>query len=257
MSYSAWLFGLSLTFVLLERVWPRDRDQRILRRGVWWDVVYLIFNSEYLGVLLGALAVPLAALAERELGWMHASWMRNRPFVLQFALLLLVTDLAQWCIHNLLHRVPWLWRLHKVHHSIEEMDWIGNWRFHWAEAAIYRVLLYPVAALFGFGVEAMFVNAIFNTLIGHFAHANLRFRIGWLKYVINSPEMHVWHHVHPDAGPIDRNFGIALSVWDWLFGTAWLPERRDPDRLGFRGIESYPADPLRQSIEPFRHWGKP
>lgn len=256
MNYAAWLFGFALLFTLMERVWPRRPEQRMLRRGLAWDVLYIVFNSEYLGVLLGALAVPAAAWAERELGWMHAAWMRNRPFALQFAVLLLVNDFVQWGIHNLLHRVPWLWRLHQVHHSIQEMDWIGNWRFHWAEAAIYRILLYPVAAAFGFGVEAMFVTALLSTLIGHFAHANLRIHIGWLKYVINSPEMHIWHHTHPDAGPPDRNFGITLSVWDWLFGTAWLPERRDPERLGFAGIESYPGDPFRQAIEPFRRLHK-
>jgi sterol desaturase/sphingolipid hydroxylase (fatty acid hydroxylase superfamily) len=257
MNYAAWLFGLSLLFVLLERLWPRRREQKLLRRGLGWDLVYLVFNSEYLGVLLGAAAVPLSAWMEREFGWLQAGLMRGRPFLLQFVVLLLVFDLAQWSIHNLLHRVPWLWRLHQVHHSIVEMDWIGNWRFHWAEVAVYRVLLYPLAALFGFAVEAMFVYGVCNTLIGHFAHANLSWRIGWLKYVVNSPEMHLWHHVHPESGPIDRNFGIALSVWDWLFGTAYLPPRQDPARLGFAGIERYPTDVPRQWLAPFLPRRKP
>jgi sterol desaturase/sphingolipid hydroxylase (fatty acid hydroxylase superfamily) len=256
MNYAAWLLGFSLLFVALERIWPRRREQRPLRRGFGWDVVYLIFNSEYLGVLLGAAAVPLAAWAEREAGWLQAGWMNGRPVALQFVVLLLVFDLAQWGIHNLLHRAPWLWRLQQVHHSIEEMDWIGNWRFHWAEVAVYRVLLYPLAALFGFGVEAMFGYGLFNTLAGHFAHSNLRWRTGWLKYLVNSPEMHIWHHAHPAAGPADRNFGIALSVWDWVFGTAYLPAGEDPERLGFSGIERYLGDPVRQAVEPFRKRSK-
>src|SRR5712692_1982808 len=56
--------------------------------------------------------------------------------------------------------------------------------------------------------------------------------MGPLKYLVNSPEMHVWHHVHPDAGPPDRNFGITLSLWDWIFGTAYLPEGALPNGLG-------------------------
>ena len=138
-----------------------------------------------------------------------------------------------------------------MHHSIEEMDWIGNWRFHWAEVIVYRTLLYAPAAFFGFSVEAMFAYGVFNTLIGHFAHSNLRFKAGWLKYLLNTPEMHAWHHAHPEAGPVDRNFGIALSLWDWLFRTAYVPEGRYPERLGFAGIETYPRNIVTQSVAPF------
>jgi len=50
--------------------------------------------------------------------------------------------------HNLLHRVPWLWTFHKVHHSITTMDWIGNWRFHWMEIVVYKTLQWlPLAWL--------------------------------------------------------------------------------------------------------------
>jgi len=57
--------------------------------------------------------------------------------------------------------------------------------------------------------------------------------LGPLKYILNSPEMHAWHHVHPDHGPQDRNFGITFVAWDWLFGTAFLPAEA-PQRLGIR-----------------------
>ena len=76
-------------------------------------------------------------------------------------------------------------------------------------------------------------------------------RIGVLKYVLNSPEMHIWHHTHPNAGPINRNFGIALSLWDWLFQTAYAPKGEDPARLGFKGIEKYPRQLPGQLLAPF------
>lgn len=132
------------------------------------------------------------------------------------------------------------------------MDWIGNWRFHWFEVVVYRTMLYPLAAWFGFGVAAMFWYGVVNTLVGHFAHANLRWRIGPLKYIVNSPEMHIWHHTHPEAGPENRNFAITLSVWDWLFRTAYAPLRRDPRRLGFTGIEDYPRNVFTQMAAPLR-----
>lgn len=131
------------------------------------------------------------------------------------------------------------------------MDWIGNWRFHWAEIIVYRSLLYPFALLFGFSSAVMFWYGVLNTAIGHFAHSNIRGFIGPLRYLINSPEMHLWHHAHPESGPIDRNFGISLSIWDWLFRTAYLPDRRDPERLGFTGVENFPKAFLSQTLWPF------
>ena len=255
MNYAVWLIGLSLLFILVERVWPRS-PQKLLRRGIVSDVAYLVFNSEYLGVLIGALSIHAVAWLDRTMDLLrlrevfYLGVMSGHSFAVQFVVLLLVFDFAQWGIHNLLHRVPILWRFHRVHHSIEEMDWIGNWRFHGVEVIVYRALLYPCAAFFGFGVEAMFTYGVFNTLIGHFAHANLRARIGWLRYLINSPEMHIWHHTHPDSGPMNRNFGIALSVWDWVFGTAYLPAAAIPARLGFTGIEAFPKNIVTQTLAP-------
>lgn len=256
MVYSVWLFGLSLLFVIVERLWPRA-NQPVLRRGIWTDILYLIFNGEYLGVLVGVISIHAIALLDRTLDLarlretFYMGLMSSRPMWFQVIVLLLVFDFAQWCIHNLLHRVPALWEFHKVHHSIEEMDWIGNWRFHWFEVVVYRTLLYPLAAFFGFSGFAMFWYGVASTFIGHFAHSNLRIAVGPLKYLINSPEMHVWHHTHPQSGPMDRNFGITLSVWDWLFGTAYVPDGRVPERLGFADIERYPRNILSQMIAPF------
>jgi sterol desaturase/sphingolipid hydroxylase (fatty acid hydroxylase superfamily) len=166
-------------------------------------------------------------------------------------MLLVSIDFIKWCTHNLLHRVPFLWAFHKVHHSIVDMDWMGDWRFHWVETVVYNTILYAPTLCLGVRGEVALAVGVFDTVIGHFAHANLRWRIGWLKYVINSPEMHLWHHNHPDCGPINRNFALTLSVWDWVFGTAHLPGEA-PARLGFIGVERYPSALPGQWLEPFR-----
>jgi sterol desaturase/sphingolipid hydroxylase (fatty acid hydroxylase superfamily) len=241
-SYPLWLAALSLLFLLLERLRPR-RPQPLLRPGFFTDLAYLLLNSEYLGLLLGLLTLRLPALPPAHL-------FSPLPFPLQFLSLLLLFDFAQWAIHNLLHRVPFLWRIHQVHHSATHMDWLANWRFHGLEIVLYRSLLYPLAALSGFSPEAMFAYGILNTTIGHFAHSNLNISLGPLQYLINNPHMHLWHHNHPDAGPPNRNFAITLSLWDWLFRTAYLPPH-DPHRLGFPGVEHYPTNPLSQSLAPF------
>lgn len=245
MSYPVWLASLGLLFTALERIWPRRRQQPLLRRGLFTDIAYVVFNSHYLGILLAYATVWIAPVP------IKGQWLGQASWAVQFVVALVAMDFLQWAIHNLLHRVSWLWEFHKVHHSIVEMDWIGNWRFHWGEILVYRTLLYIPAALLGARGDVLFWVGVLNTAIGHFAHANLRWHIGWLKYLVNSPEMHIWHHNHPSAGPVNKNFAITLAVWDWLFGTAHVPAD-DPARLGFEGIEKYPEQLPGQWLAPFQ-----
>src|SRR5690606_26981978 len=97
------------------------------------------------------------------------------PLAVQALVALLAVDLAQWCVHVLLHRVPFLWPLHQVHHSVKdgEMDWIVAFRFHWMEPVVYKTLTYAPLLVFGFAPQALFAHAVFGTLIGHLNHANL------------------------------------------------------------------------------------
>jgi sterol desaturase/sphingolipid hydroxylase (fatty acid hydroxylase superfamily) len=256
MVYAVWLTGLGILFWVLEGVWPRNAQQAFFRRGLVSDLVYVAFNSHALGMIMAALTAGLIARWDELLTaggvrpLFYLGLMGAQPFWIQFAVLLAVFDFLQWCIHNLLHRVNWLWEFHKVHHSIVDMDWVGDWRFHWGEILVYRGLLYVPAAFFGFRGDVMFWVGVANTLAGHFAHANLNWRIGPLRYFVNSPEMHIWHHNHPEEGPVNRNFGITLSVWDWMLGTAYLPDH-DPKRLGFEGIEAYPKQLPGQWVAPF------
>ena len=255
MTYWHWLAGLSLAFVILERVFPRARAQGLMRPGLFTDLFYLVFNGHFLGVLLALASTPLASFLDRALAArgleIHLAVAAAWPWWLQLIVAFVAIDFVQWSIHNLLHRVPWLWELHKVHHSITHMDFWGSLRFHFGEIIVYKSLQYVPLALLGFDGTALFVIAVVSTAIGHFNHANLRVRMGPLRYVLNGPEMHVWHHAHPSVGPINVNFAINLAIWDWLFGTAYLPAQAGPPtRLGFDEIERFPRDPLRQELWP-------
>lgn len=243
-----WLVGLSVLFTAAERVWP-FKGRRFLRSGWAQDLFYLVFNSQFLGVFVGWSLSHLT----RHLDPVFArGWAGGLPLAWQIPLLIVTWDFLQWLIHNLLHRVPWLWEFHKVHHSITELDWIGNWRYHAMEVLVYTGLLYVPSALMGFSGTAFLVQGVVSVAAGHFAHSNTRIRMGAFNFVLNTPEMHRWHHTHPDAGPENKNFGIALSVWDWLFGTAYNPPGKAPARLGFTGIERYPMGILGSFVEPFR-----
>jgi len=244
---------VSLVVVVLERLMPRAR-QSILRRGITTDLFYMVFNGHFLGVYLARLSTPVAARFDAELAefglydGLYRAQLAGLPAWQQFILALLAIDLLQWCIHNMLHRVPALWEVHKVHHSIETMDFMGSMRFHWGEVIVYKSLGYPIAALLGASGEVLFALAVFNTATGHFNHSNLRVGIGPLKYLFNNPAMHVWHHEHTGRQPM-VNFGITLSIWDYLFRTAHVASA-PPTRLGFDKIERFPSSAIGQLLHP-------
>ena len=178
------------------------------------------------------------------------------PLWAQIIVALVVVDFIQWCVHNLLHRIPLFWEFHKAHHSVkdEEMDWIVSFRFSWLEVIVYRSVLYLPLVFFGFRWEALMFHAIFGTLIGHLNHANLNLGHGPWRYILNSPRMHIWHHDYEGDAKTTVNFGIIFSSWDWIFGTAKMPAD-PPPHLGFAGVETFPDNFFSQEIWPLeRLW---
>ena len=85
-------------------------------------------------------------------------------------------------------------------------------------------------------------------------HANLGWDYGPLKYIFNNPKMHIWHHAKemPASHPNGINFGITLSIWDYLFGTNHIPSDGRDIELGFDDIENYPTTFIAHQIEPFK-----
>lgn len=259
MTYWIWLAGISLFFLLAERLRPARRAQPVLRRQWSNDLAYLVFNGHVYALVTGTVVGAVALRTREWLGsWLpfaeQGSGLASLPAWAQFAVYLVVSDLLQWCVHNLLHRVPLLWQFHKVHHSIHDMDWAGNFRFHWVEIVVYRSLLYVPLALLGGDAGPLFAVAVFATFWGHWNHANLAVDIGPLGYILNSSRMHLWHHDASDEGGASKNFGIVLSLWDWFFGTAYWPRERSPARVGYPGDGELPTDLPRQMLFPLTRW---
>lgn len=256
-SYFTLLVVVTGVFLAWEQLAPW-RSQPRVREGFWLDAFYLVFNF-YLFGLLGfqALAATahasfvdaLAAIGVSDLVLVHVGGL---PKVAQLGLYLVLRDLVQYGVHRLLHAVPALWRFHRVHHSVREMGVAANLRFHPMETVVYRSLEVVPMALVGFGVDDMFVVYAFGLLVGHWNHANIRLPLGPLRYVLNGPQMHIFHHAKAMPFPRGANFGVVLSVWDWLFGTAWVPDEGRDHVLGFEGVAEYPRGFLAQLVEPFR-----
>jgi lathosterol oxidase len=172
-----------------------------------------------------------------------------QPLVLQLLEVLLVADLAEYAVHRMFHRVPWLWRFHAVHHSARALDWLAASRIHLVDAVLTRAIAFVPLYVLGFAEPAVYAYLVFVSFHAIFVHANVRFDFGRLERVIGTPRFHHWHHA-ADAEAVDKNFAIHLPVLDRLFGTLHMPEGAWPVRYGISG-DPVPDGYLRQIVYPF------
>jgi sterol desaturase/sphingolipid hydroxylase (fatty acid hydroxylase superfamily) len=247
-NYFYWLILLSLVVWGLELISPWRKGQKAIRRDFWLDAFYMFFNFFLLSLIgYNAISNIGVALFNDFLGLfginnLVAIEVGSWPVWAQFALMFIVADFIQWNVHRLLHAVPWLWEFHKVHHSVKEMGFAAHLRFHWMETIVYKSIQYIPLAMIGFGLQDFFILHMFTVLIGHLNHANLNLDYGPLRYVLNNPKMHIWHHAKqmPKGYANGINFAITLSLWDYLFGTAVIPSEGRDIELGFDGDEAFP-----------------
>lgn len=257
-NYFYLLIAASLIVWALEVALPWRKNQGFIRKDFWLDGFYMFFNF-FLFSLIGYNAVAnvgvelfndfLALFGVQNLVAIKVnSW----PMWAQLALMFVVADFIQWNIHRLLHRVPWLWQFHKVHHSVKEMGFAAHLRFHWMETVVYKTLQYIPLAMIGFGIDKFFIIHAIAVFIGHLNHANLGWDYGPFKYIFNNPKMHIWHHAKelPDERQYGVNFALSLSIWDYLFKTAFIPSDGRDIELGFDKDEVFPEDFAHQMVYP-------
>jgi len=184
-NYIYWLLAVSLFFFLLEIRFPWRKKQAVFRKDFWLDFFYMFFNFFLFSLIIYNAASNVVVelfsdfLALFGVANLVAIQLGKWAIWAQLLTLFLVRDFIQWNVHRLLHRVPWLWEFHKVHHSVEEMGFAAHLRFHWMENVVYRVLEYIPLAMIGFGIDDFFVVHIFTLAVGHFNHSNIwnKFRI--------------------------------------------------------------------------------
>ena len=166
----------------------------------------------------------------------------DSPLWLQFIVFLLLKDFLEWNVHRLLHNVPWLWEFHKLHHSIEELDWIGNFRFHWGEILLYKAFTYLPLVILGIDEIVLLLIAVVWTVLLDLNHSNFRFSWGPLRYVLNSSAMHVWHHDKSNS----MGKAARILARSSVSGTGCLElftgrkEKRSAPTTGIRGYEQVP-----------------
>ncbi|RZP02214.1 MAG: sterol desaturase family protein [Flavobacteriales bacterium] len=259
--YNNYFWGLiviSLVVWLLEIIFPWRKNQSPIRKDFWMDGFYMFFNFFIFSILISG-DYKVLGLLFNEIGITTKSLavfnISNWPVGLQLVVFFVILDFVQWLTHVFLHKYEVLWRFHKVHHSVKEMGFAAHLRYHWMENILYKPLkTLGVMVLGGFEPEQAYIVHFIAIIIGHLNHANIRITWGPFKYILNNSVMHLYHHMKalPENKPKGINFGISLSIWDFLFKTNYVPDDNGEIELGFYNEENFPKGFLGQLLTGFR-----
>ncbi len=216
------LLGYSLVFVPLERVFALRPEQGILRAEWRTDLVYFMVSALLVQATTFVTLAPASVLVAPLRSAALADRIASLPLLVQVGAILVLVDLVQYLVHRAFHRVPWLWRFHAVHHSATTMDWLAGSRLHLVDVLVTRAASYVPIYLLGFSLPAFAIYLAIVVVQATFIHANVRWNLPWLGRFVVTPRFHHWHHSDaPEA--IDKNFAVHTPLWDWLFGTRYLP----------------------------------
>jgi sterol desaturase/sphingolipid hydroxylase (fatty acid hydroxylase superfamily) len=239
----------ALLFIPLERLMALRPQQPVLRRAWLNDLVFWVANGQIIAVALTAFVTGVIVAS----GWLvgpsvHAS-VAAQPYWLQFIEALILSDCGFYLAHRSFHEVPWLWRFHAIHHSIEELDWFAAARVHPLDQIITKGMsLGPIFAL-GFSDVVIGAYLVLYSWLTVLVHGNVAIRFGPLRWILASPEFHHWHH-GKDPEARDRNFAALLPLLDVVFGTLHMPRGRMPSAYG--SDTPTPQNYLAQLAHPFR-----
>ena len=247
--YNNYFWGLIFISLLvwgLEMIFPWRKNQSIIRKDFWLDGFYMFFNFFIFSILISG-DYEVLGLLFSEIGITHKSFtiinISHWSMGLQLLVFFVILDFVQWLTHVLLHKFEFLWRFHKVHHSVKEMGFAAHLRYHWMENILYKPLkTIGVMLIGGFEPEQAYIVHFIAITIGHLNHANIRITWGPFKYLINNSVMHLYHHIKslPEERQMGINFGISLSIWDYIFKTNYVPDDNGEIELGFPDEESFP-----------------
>ena len=239
--------GSTVIFMVIEKLFPKYPDQLILRPEWGVDLFYFCFNH------LAISAILIFANYHAS----HFSWavspslqesIQSMPITLQVILIVLSADFVLYWEHRTFHEVKWLWPVHAVHHSIENIDWLAGSRGHFIQVFSERAMVMIPLYLLGADETALNIYVVIAALQAILIHTNLSIPFGPLKYVFVTPQFHHWHH-SSEKPAIDTNYSAHTVIFDRLFGTYHLPNEHWPAEYGT--TTRLPRTVIGQLLHPF------
>ncbi|GAB4289981.1 MAG: hypothetical protein Kow0098_08230 [Ignavibacteriaceae bacterium] len=244
------IFSAAVIFIILERIFPYNKGQEILREGFFDDLaLYTIAQNYVLSILIFGYIINFI---DTTSGLSRLKLFEEVPVWIQLIFFTVTHDLYIYWMHRWQHRNKWLWRIHEAHHSPKKVDWLSGSRSHALEILLNQTIEFAPIVLLGSPPEVIAYKGVISAIWGMYIHSNLNVRTGILQKFINGPEMHRWHHSTGKGR--NRNFATKLAIWDWLFGTAYLPG----SKVDEYGLKTYfPPNYFRQFVFAFRSFRNP
>lgn len=250
---------MTLTVVLgfLETRYPGTQGQPTWRRESRLDSFYWFFTLTFTHLLstvcIALVVVPVYWFLGRSLApdvlAMGYGRLSQIPHWLQGLIIIFIGDFVGYWTHRWLHVGPW-WDIHAIHHSSQEVSWLSSTRVHPFNDVVSRTAQSLPILFLGFAPVSVEIYAPLLTAYLGFTHANVPWNYGPFRYVLVSPVFHRWHHSCEPAA-IDTNFAGLFPIFDWLFGTFYLPRDRQPQQFGLVG-ETIPSHFWSHLIYPWR-----
>lgn len=252
LSVKLYLGGL-IPCLILERYFAVYKRQRVLTANLLVDFSFPVLAA----VLFVAPAVAFATGAiklfyDTYLPQLNLHLLDGQPLWIQVVGAFLIVDFTLFVSHFLRHKITWLWYAHTIHHSQRDLNPLTTLRTHPLEDIINVIIGTLPIAVVGGSYPAWMLFATVNYFWGFFIHSNVKLDLGWLRYVIVSPQYHRIHH-SIETQHWDKNFGERLTLWDVIFGTAYFGEKDEYPQTGVAGC-SLPDERSRTPWGVMRSW---
>ena len=257
MAPAAAILGPQLAAIVIvavcEHIYPHHRSWNIPRGDISVDARHAVVIALFLGgvtPLLVSLGVAIGGWLSDRIGM--GLWPGEWPLLAQIFLVMLVGELPGYWVHRWQHQWDLLWRVHAVHHSAPRLYWLNAARFHPLDYFMTYIPSYLLLVVLGAGETMLAYFGIITTVHGIFQHANLQLRLGPLNWIFSMAELHRWHHSQT-VFEANHNYGQTISIWDWVFGTRYLPsDREPPEDIGIANLAAFPMTWWAQVLSPFR-----
>jgi sterol desaturase/sphingolipid hydroxylase (fatty acid hydroxylase superfamily) len=234
------LFCWIAFIIAWERISPYRKGLPFFREGFYVDLIwYTLIQSYFLKILIFSYII---SPVQHRFDWSGIHFFQGWPIYAQVLFFLVTHDLYIYLFHRLQHANKILWRTHEAHHSVKQVDFLAGSRSHVLEIIINQTIEFAPIIILGADPAVIPIKAMLDAMFGLFIHANINVKMGKLKYFLNSPELHLWHHANY-IEVFHANFSTKFSVWDYLFGTVYDPGKKPGDKRENWGLYyEYPKD---------------
>lgn len=224
-------FGfLMILFYPMEKMFPFHQNQKILRKNWLLDLTY--FAGQYIlwsGIVYYCVQF-IGQYVSSTIPINLNQIFENQSFYVQVVVLIFISDIMIYWGHRLQHRIDFLWRFHKIHHSAEKLDWLAAHREHPIDSIYTITIINLPAFVFGFDLTVLSSVIAFRGLWAIFIHSNIYLNLNYVKWFIGSPDLHHWHHC---KSRYVGNYANISPLMDIIFGT-YVSKKETPKEYGLK-----------------------